>query len=758
MAKYTANYAPIKDKKGFTTHFRHPVMKDKAGKYGLKVHRGLGTDSQEEAEKLIDMLNVMMSDEYWWDISKKPEAYKRFPSIIVDIFYDPMEIEANKPQDLSEYHNKIYLPNKRDGYKYVVLTGSSGAGKTSILRVLCGTVDKAFPCTSAGRTTTAETEIIMSADDNYEVVVTFISRAMLEQHVQDCIEAAVEYVIEYDVESSGESGESIEDSEILDKLFQHKDLLLRLNYILGELNTDASENEYASYEEEDAEIAPSDAYEDEGESMFVHCDDSLKNYIGKIKRLAAKNMGKPDSKETSEETGKPLEERLQEDDESLELKTEIIEAVQARFQLLKNGEKLNKNGTWVNAWYFKTTDRDKFIQVVKMFSDNSKKKWGNLLTPIVSTMRIKGDFSPKFGDNNRKTVLYDGMGLGHKTAVSSIPTTLVNKFLQADSIILVDTAKAPLLDNVKLAVKTLIEGGHSGKLLFCYTHMDQMSGDNFANDKDKIKHVRSAIRGYLEHLKKQEPNLFSNFEKDQMLSSCYYLAALNKGCRNSTQSQLEKALCRVNEQSAQPIQSNNIQISYDTISLYSHMQIAIEKYRRSWSEIVGHPLKTSQTEHWSRIKALSRRLAYMHCDNYNNELAPLADLAQSIREQMNICLNKPISVMPDETPEDKKVSVINMIKRDIDSKMLEFIREELWYDADQFRRWRAAYHYSGRYSTFDRAAKITRIFDIGAPRLDSFFYNMTDKQRIYAQQIINITANVITKHAGKIEDPLHIRE
>ena len=43
MANYTASCKPSKGNKGFTVTFRHPVVRDKDNKYGLKIHKGLGT-------------------------------------------------------------------------------------------------------------------------------------------------------------------------------------------------------------------------------------------------------------------------------------------------------------------------------------------------------------------------------------------------------------------------------------------------------------------------------------------------------------------------------------------------------------------------------------------------------------------------------------------------------------------------------------------------------------------------------------------
>ena len=54
MIKITYNLP--KNKNTYTVNFRHPVIKDKSEKYGLKIHRSLGTDNEDEANRLIEQL------------------------------------------------------------------------------------------------------------------------------------------------------------------------------------------------------------------------------------------------------------------------------------------------------------------------------------------------------------------------------------------------------------------------------------------------------------------------------------------------------------------------------------------------------------------------------------------------------------------------------------------------------------------------------------------------------------------------------
>lgn len=740
MASYRAGCNPPKGKKGYTTNFRHPVIKDKDGKYGMKVHRGLSTSDENEANELVDKLNELMSDDYWWDLSKRAEAYSKYNSIIVDAFYDPMD---NKNPDETDILNKVIMPSKEDGYTKAIIMGPSGAGKTSLVRLLCGTIKEKYPTTSSGRTTTCEMEMIMSDDGMYEVVVTFMSRGLLEMYVQECIENAFYYGV------SGNNTD-LNRENISDKLFIHRDLIVRLSYILGDLSL-VSKDESKDDEYDDYDIDDDKKTRDIEESVYEYKQDipklleKVNGFVDCLIEIINKYRNKSISLE--DETL-----RLEDDEDILSLRDDIVNEVQLRFNLLVGGEKLNSKGKWVNAWYFKTESRDEFIKVVKRFSSNAKNAWGGLLTPIVRTMRVKGNFKPEGESELSKIILFDGQGLGHKTTATSIPLETIDKFKESDSIIIVDNAQAPLLDNVKIALKSVIESGAASKLLMCYTHVDMMKGDNFNNFNDKRKHVVAALSTYLMDIKKQNSLIFSDIEESEILNSCYYLSELDKSEINKiTRKESGKMLEKLREHFRAGITIDDVTVHYDAMTLYTHLQIAIKKYRTNWGQIIGYPSKSSKTEHWSRIKALTRRLAYYNLPDYNNELMPLSDFAQAVREQINIFLNKPLSIDPEETDMEVKVALINLIKGDINAKLAEFIRIQMWQDPIQMKRWEEAYCYRERYSTYYRSVKVNEILELAAPQIDNFAYNMTDIQKSYVMQVMNIVEEVIETYGGKLE-------
>ena len=100
-------------------------------------------------------------------------------------FYEPME--SPPAADLAAVReSEMPLPTKDDGYSRALFMGTTGTGKTSLLRHLIGshpTYDR-FPSTSTGKTTIADIEVITSPGD-FEAVVTFFPRRLIRTYVAE---------------------------------------------------------------------------------------------------------------------------------------------------------------------------------------------------------------------------------------------------------------------------------------------------------------------------------------------------------------------------------------------------------------------------------------------------------------------------------------------------------------------------------------------------------------------------------------------
>ena len=151
-----------KGRSGWCLIFRHPLAKTTDGREQLRVRRGLGTRDEEEAKRLVDQMNEILSDPAYWNLAAKEKAEAKFEPEIVAGFYSYLTPDGNN--GWNERGRFLPLPTKEDGYATVQLVGTTGAGKTTVVRQIIGTNPKTerFPSISASKTTICDIEVIFS--------------------------------------------------------------------------------------------------------------------------------------------------------------------------------------------------------------------------------------------------------------------------------------------------------------------------------------------------------------------------------------------------------------------------------------------------------------------------------------------------------------------------------------------------------------------------------------------------------------------
>ena len=467
MAFYTAAKSRSAGRTGWSISFRHPLRTDIDGKAGLKVRRGLGTADELVADRLVAEMNVLLQDQRYWAVTAKSLAAERFSPVVVDAFYTGLEVPMSSDLELRD--ESIPLPSVNEGYARVLLVGTTGAGKTTLLRHLIGSDPKTdrFPSTSTGRTTTADIEVV-TADGDYQAVVTFLPERAIRTNVRECIDQAVLA-----------AWNRASDEDICRQLLHHPDQIFRLNYTLGSwVAEDSDDEEGWTFETEKT----AEAIDEDDLPTNIERSESrirLAEFIASVKSLA-KTAGEHVVKELGVEwstlKGTDLDaaeawlaESAIENAAYNELVDKIIFEIKKRFEPLA-GDLARDTTGWPVKWSYQSSERSAFLRRVRWFSSNYAPQFGRLLTPLVRGIRVRGPFFPKLGCVPQpKLVLVDGQGLGHTVDTSSsITTHITSRFGQVDVILLVDSAQQPMQAASLAVIRAVAIGGHQDKLLIAF--------------------------------------------------------------------------------------------------------------------------------------------------------------------------------------------------------------------------------------------------------------------------------------------------
>ena len=718
--RYTASLSKNRNRESWAIIFRHPVRKAKDGKAGLRIRRGLGKSNKEEAQQLVDQMNVLLADESYWTPAAKVRAEKLFDASIVSAFYDSMEPKHH--DHLQNREDLIHLPSREEGYARAMCNGTTGAGKTTLVRQFIGTdsTTERFPSTSAAKTTTCDIEIVLREGPHYEAAVSFLPRELVRQYIEECVTSAV--IAEADAKSS---------EEIIRFFLTHREQRFRLRYILGSPAVSKSDEDLISDEEEleDELIEEEDAPSEDSDPTLVspeereQLEEKLASYLSSISALASlttklreevkKELGDEETSAADREAFEELvEERLQEQETFTGLIDELLDDVESRFDFVKEGSFNRETSGWPLTWYYKSTDRPTFLRLVNRFSSNYAGYFGRLLTPIVQGMRVAGAFSPTWYNGNiPPLVLIDGEGLGHTPeSTTSLPTEVTRRFDLVDAIIIVDNATQPLQAAPSAALRSVATRGHESKLLLVFTHFEEVKGDNLPNGRARKDHVLSSLDNCLTKLGQSLEGVERSLRK-HLSTHTFFLSGIQKSIPDNarlTKKEISDLLEAILSMTT-PLGQREVEPVYDEAHLVISIHKATQHFHDSWNAILGLERKQGvQKEHWARVKALSRRYAERMDDQYL-WLRPVADISQFLSDHIRTFLASPLRWKPSNATEDEKIAAIQRGAQEINKRIQEYASKRLYINPIQ--EWSGAYYSrSGAGSTFWRARDIQSIY------------------------------------------------
>ncbi len=718
MSDKTTRATLSKGRSGWCVIFRHPVVRTADGREKKRVRRGLGTRDEAEAASLVDQLNEILGSPEWWSPTARERAEVRFSPKVVGAFFDDL---APEPTDAWDSRDQVIpLPDASEGYARLLMIGTTGAGKTTVVRQLLGTDPETerFPSTSAAKTTICDIEIVLRPGE-FQAVVAFMPKDQVRQYISDCVSAAVSRHIQ----SAGRA-------EVARRFLEHTDQQFRLSYVLGtparapdtaddlmddddETASVIADQRLMTDDERDAVSVRVEGFLDAIQSLGDMIASEVEKQLGsKISELAAKDV------DAFEEL---VEEELLKHDQFLALVDAILDEVEERFDHLQHGEIDRWRDGWPRLWQWTRRNRAEFIAEVNRFSSNYAPNFGRLLTPLVEGIRVAGPFSPPWRTGEApRVVIMDGRGIGHTAdSSSSVSTTITRRYQLADAILLVDNAAQPMQAAPCAVLRSLAASGHESKLILCMTHFDSMTADNLPDTAAKKSHVLSSIDNAIYATGKSLGRDAEHALRRLLPERVAFLSNIQKKLGTGAKLTISE-LCRMLalvEASITPPPPVEYSPVYDVANLVLAIQRATQEFHDAWHGVLGMGSRSGiAAEHWARIKALTRHIGLLHRDEYNT-LRPVADLIRVLQNAISQYLATPDHWAPSAPPDsadDKRIQAIDGIKKQVFQRLHDLSTRRLL--EERLSGWREAYHeHRGPGSTRTRARDIVTLYESAAP-------------------------------------------
>ncbi len=717
---YTATAKKNPGRKGYIISFRHP-LKTENGRPGKKVFRGLGTDDQAAAKHLEGQLNALLAREDLHSVGSRHTAIASgFEPAIIEIFYGDLDPAATSHRTLRDELLPLAPMEPGEAARTLIL-GNSGVGKSTLLRRLigCDTERDRFPAISTNRTTTCEIEI-STKGKNYNSVVTFLTRNQTQQEI---IEALADALLKAIEEAS--------DDAVMKDLLDDPNQRFRLKYTLGGWVPSVTKSGGSmSFDRAKAR-----------EASTTEPSPFLKGLLSSIRSTASAARAEVEAilgpLDAMREDERPyaLDEmqRAGEASEAFQnIVDEIMGEIEERFASLPGGTFRKSSTGWPEAWTFASQkeDRDTFLKAVRWFCSNAKEEWGQLLTPLVTGIRVSGPFRPTWvpPDAVYEHIFIDTQGLDHEKPTTELSSETTSMFAKVQNILFVESGKDSLKSLSARKVMEAIAGtGYKAKLTVALTHMDLVVGDDIPTDEDRKGKAFSGLRSLVEN--EVSRNVSRDAAKqltNHLETSTFYLGLLDPkkypdGWESDDKAAFEMALgadlWAITEhlvQRANPLQLQPSAPRYSFDSLALAVREASVGFQDVWEARLGYKRTEGiSSVPWQSVKAMTRRHAEGWFDGF--WLRPVDTLITLTRNILTRFLEAPLEWEPrsKKISDEEKADIINRLKNLVNEELTELSKARLWKNPQ--RRWQAAYEPSGTGSTFIRSRRVYELLASQVP-------------------------------------------
>ena len=208
------------------------------------------------------------------------------------------------------------------------------------------------------------------------------------------------------------------------------------------------------------------------------------------------------------------------------------------------------------------------------------------------------------------------------------------------------------------AMREVVSTGNARKLLIAFTHFEEVEGDNLPTPSAKVEHVLDSAENVLATFGEELGLSAERTLRQRVDDARFFLERIHQPLNETTPSgrrtisQLRKLLHGIDLVIERPEPAEACPV-YDRMNLVLAIRRAADAYHEAWRPRLGLELRPGlPKEHWTRVKALSRRLALGWADEYDT-LRPVADLRKELVERIYIFVQNPLRWQGREPSDDQ---------------------------------------------------------------------------------------------------------
>ncbi|MFN0092989.1 MAG: hypothetical protein ACKVWR_22360 [Acidimicrobiales bacterium] len=580
-------------------------------------------------------------------------------------------------------------PSQTTGYRTVLFLGTTGAGKTTLIRQLLGAASpEGFPATSASKTTVAEAELLLAPGEHY-AVATFMTLPEVCTYIEENVVAAGLAVFDDRPEA-----------EVRKRLLEHADQRFRLNYILTDgLAADGGPAHGVAAGSLQHQL------QEATEGVLAQITELLREVVfNELEDLTASGQVSADDVDL-DELHSLLKSRLVGHPVAQEIMYYLLEEIEARFGLIDPAEVVRGEDGWPVYWRTQSPDRAEFMGKLRRLCGNDAADFGTLLTPIVNGVRVRGPFHPRWVDEIPYLMLVDREGLGHTLeSASSLPSHTTRMLDEVDTIVLVDNAQQPMQAAPVAALRQIAAAGHGSKLILAFTHFELVQGPNLPDLNARRQHVISSVDQVLTAIGNELGYSAERLLRYRLDRNLYFLSRINdeldedKAPRTIAELRWMLGQLRVE---GHPLHLGECRPQYSRNELQASVRDSIVGFLRQWEQKLGLAADTEVTPvHWSKVKALCVRYARRSEDEYE-ALRPAGDLVQRICDNLRRFVTQPLGWSGEPPDEDTEQMLHDRITQGVARRVQPLVTMRLFDEAPHL--WAEARDLDGPRSAQHRA-------------------------------------------------------